>query len=440
MSVLVGKAQRFSSVGSPKQTSDLRSERAQEAITHSPLPPAAYQNLRSGPQVSIEYEANEAVPIEGSEKLLRSLSPFLIQVEPPMIYANDPALFDGPSKRGMVEAYGKARRYGYGNARAALRGAGFSGFDFQGASVEQVISTTSPNDPTATAFEGGAVPNKLGKPAIADLYVALDIAQQLAAAINTPPLVLLINPSTLQMAYNKIQTFQDRTRFGYVFQAWGEEQPKLSITAKCGAFYSGGRGVQFASKRDSAAWQNLMGAFQFYQNNGYIYDTVGKSNAHHQVGSLSIHYDGWVYYGHMESFAFTYDESHQLGGIEFTMEFVVSLMVDTSKATLNVLPMRSPLPNANDPRYYTQGRGGREGQLSIGLDGDVNDLLFKPGRKPEVWARDSGRVGDTGFGSVQTHKKAGSAVLTRNQGGFTTPTAREAASIDLAADPKPFRR
>ena len=83
---------------------------------------------------------------------------------------------------------------------------------------------------------------------------------------------------------NKVQQYNDRTRYGYVFQGWGEEQTRLTISAKCGAFSSGGRGVQYASKRDSAAWQNLMTAFQFYKNNGYIYDTLGKSNAHLFVG------------------------------------------------------------------------------------------------------------------------------------------------------------
>jgi len=181
-----------------------------------------------------------------------------------------------------------------------------------------------------------------------------------------------VNPASFSVTYTKVQQFTDRTRFGFQFHAWGEEQPKISITAKCGAFVSGVRGVQYASKRDSYAWQNLMNAFHLYRNNGYIYDTIGKSNAHHFIGALSIHYDQWVYYGHMESFNWTYDDQNQLGGVEFQIEFVVSAMVDTAQQTFVVMPMKSPTPNPGDRRYVgLENRGSnRAGEFSIGLDTD----------------------------------------------------------------------
>jgi hypothetical protein len=197
---------------------------------------------------------------------------------------------------------------------------------------------------------------------------AADMARQLTAALKTPPLVLLINPSSLKVNYTKLQQFTDRTRYGYVFHTWGEEQPKISITARCGAFYSGGRGVSYASKRDSVAWQNLMNLFHLYQNNGYSYDTIGKSNAHHAVGCLSICFDNWRYFGHMESFNWAYDETHQNGGIDFTMEFTASAIHDLAMSPTVVLPMRSPTANPGDPRYSGFGSRATEapGNFSIG--------------------------------------------------------------------------
>jgi hypothetical protein len=127
--------------------------------------------------------------------------------------------------------------------------------------------------------------------------------------------------------------------------------------------------VQWAARRDSAAWQNLVTAFHFYRNNGYIYDTVGKSNAHLMVGALSIHYDGWIYYGHMSSFTYAFNEQNTKGGVEFSMDFTVSAMVDTSKQTTLISPMVPPNPNPKSARFA------RKGGLSIDLfTGDVKPV------------------------------------------------------------------
>jgi hypothetical protein len=239
----------------------------------------------------------------------------------------------------------------------------------------------STDTPVDSAGDGSS---RLGKPAIADVYTAVDIATQLSAALNTPPLVFLLNPENVQITYTKIQQFQDRSRYGFIYHGWGEEQPRLSITAKCGAFISGQKGVQFASKRDSAAWQNLTSALHFYKNNGYIHDTIGHSNAHHFIGAISIHYDQWIYYGHMESFNYGYDEALQHGGIEFQMEFVVSMMTDTHQAVAAVSPMMAPTPSPSDPRYLgmgDQGSGGKPGEFSVGGDGKGGVHVTTQGRE-----------------------------------------------------------
>lgn len=349
-----------------------------QAVTN-PTAPSALAGLRVGPELSIEYEANQTTQVELSNPLLRSLSPFMIRIEPPLVYGEQGG-FKNRKTGSVATDFGVmsgTSMTGYDRARRALAQSGISGLAYKVGSAEEIVvrngsGPLKKNNATGQKTDSqGNTEGHLGQPAIADLYTAMDIATQLKAALATPPLVLLINPSTLAIAHNKIQQFQERSRHGYIFQAWGEEQPKLSITARCGAFASGGRGVQFASKRDSLAWQNLMNAFHFYRNNGYIYDSVGKSNANLLVGSLSIHYDGWIYFGHMESFTYTYDEEHMNGGIEFSIEFVASAIMDTAEQKFAVTPLKSPVPSLSDPRYSGMASKAQNtaGEFSVSSDG-----------------------------------------------------------------------
>jgi len=363
---------------------DYESARAKqvEAAVVTPPPPEAFKGLRTGPDIQIEYDAQQAVPIEMSNALLRNLSPFMIQVEPPLAFGEDGGRLNGDESPGISpEIYRTAGASSVSlvqKARANLAVSGISGIDYTTGSTEEYVVQNSSagtaknpkGDGTLSDGAGNSTSTaRLGKPAIADLLTAVDISMQLSAAMNTPPLVLLINPSNLQISISKIQQFQDRSRFGYIFHAWGEDQPKLTITAKCGAFVSGGRGVSFASKNDSVAWQNLMNAFTLYRSNGYIYDTRGRSNAHHFVGMLSIHYDGWVYYGHMGSFSYAYQDSQPNGGIEFSMEFVVSMMADTSSPSMAVLPMKAPMPSLLDMRYTGKSQN-KSGEYAVGAGTD----------------------------------------------------------------------
>lgn len=360
----------------------------------NPPPPVRYQGLQVGPHLKIDYEENKAQPVDGSNALLRTLSPFIIQVEPPLIIGSEPASMGngikGSNVTGLYSSALKARK-GFVNARASLAMSTYVRGNYGPGTADEIISRSSAarssggtrnssgdgikkTDASGTLAASGY---KMGEPAMADLRTAVDIASQLKSILSTPPLVLLINPGSMSIQYNKIQTFQDRTRYGYVFQAWGEEQPRISISAKCGAFISGGRGLQWASRRDSAAWQNLMTSFQFYRNNGYIYDTVGRSNAHHMVGALSIHFDQWIYYGSMQTLTYGLEDgSNMHGAVTFEMEFVVSAMVDTSLPSFNVGPQRKPNPSPGDSRYS-----------------GVENRAFNPGGQFSVFPPSGGSIG-----------------------------------------------
>ena len=204
------------------------------------------------------------------------------------------------------------------------------------------------------------------EPALADRVVAADVALQLDAILKTPALTLLVNPLSLSISYEKIQQYTNHTRMGYIYEAWGEQQPKLSISGQTGAFIAGAgasdeehtrtkspSGVQFACKRDSAAYQNLMNLFTMYKNNGYIFDSVFGSKSPLFVGALSIEYDGWVYIGHMENFNYGFDQKEtQNGRVQFDFEFTVSQMYDTSQPVEVVQEMANP----NGGRLLQTGR------------------------------------------------------------------------------------
>jgi hypothetical protein len=443
-SLQVGAATRFASNGQPVANSGYAPDVSQAQL-ESPPAPGEYAGLKSGPEFGIEYEANQTTPIDGSKDLLRVLSPFMIQVEPPLITGSSPNVQGGKKDYAGIYGGGHSGAPGAFNAARNRIIQDIPGGDqmSNAGSVDNYVAAGLQRRGAGGGSERtidvkGEGPTRLGAPAIADVYTAVDITMQLRALVNTPPLILLINPQSLSMNYTKIQQFSDRTRYGFVFQAWGEEQPKLTISAKCGAFITSGKGVQWASRRDSASWQNLATAFQFYRHNGYIYDTVGKSNAHHMVGALSIHYDGWVYYGNMESFSYAFEEETQLGGIVFEMEFTVNAMVDTTKQSVVVTPMRSPTPSRSDPRY--QGFENRAlpspGDVSVGQGSGVHlgghDFYSLNGvERPSDVAPD-------GTTSAAITGDSGGQAAPKSSGGFQSATAVEVADAPAARPPTPF--
>lgn len=379
-----------------------------------PPPAGTYANLKVGPHATIAYEANVAPPVDGSNAMARALSPFLIQVEPPLVFGTAPQFLDGKKNGPDVGIYGVASRgaNGYYEARKNLSNSNYATANYGQANFNETVSTstgeqhvaqTGSNIGTTRTPNTGEGPNRLGKPSIADLQTAIDIASQLKTILETPPLILLINPTNISISRTKVQQYTDRTRNGFVYHTWGQEQERLSITARCGAFISGGRGVQYASKRDSAAWQNLMAAFQFFRNNGYIHDTIGKSYAHHFVGALSIHYDQWSYFGNIESFGWSHDSSNENGGVSFTMEFVANKIVDNAQSSFVVTPMRAPTGSEQGVRYSSGGDYFDRTQGSTDAPGAQNylpatvpgELINKVGTSPNLG------VNGNGFQSAQ---------------------------------------
>jgi hypothetical protein len=199
-------------------------------------------------------------------------------------------------------------------------------------------------------------------PAVTNDATALSILLQLKQIMTIPPLVLYINPSSFTVSHSKIAQFQERSRYGYIYQAWGNDLEKLSVSCTIGAFIAGkstpsqqvASGVQYASKRDSASYQQLMAVLSFYQSNGNIQDTVSnatgrRSRANLMVGNLAIEYDQNVYVGHMDSFSYAEEETLQGGGLKFDFEFTAVRVFDFASQRSSIAPENAPGSNFYNP-------------------------------------------------------------------------------------------
>lgn len=341
-------------------------------------PAARYDGMGVGPRLLYSFETQEGVPVDGSSEHLRNLSPFTLRILPPEELVPRETNENVGFGSSQVLQGNVTRQYSTDLITQAAKG------NFTPVQQYEALSRTTALGEGVTVADlesflaAGQFFSQQGVgvyPALQDVYAVVDIAIQLARLIDVPPLTLLINPNNMQTQYTNIQNYSTRTRWGYVFERWGEEQPTISFSGSTGAFIAGAgeaagteairrtfrgqtntpTGVQFAAKRNSAAWQNFMSLYHFYRNNGYIYDNYYGSEAHHFVGAIAIDYDQWTYVGHIESFEYTYDENNP-HRVEWSMDFRVSRMVDNAESPFVVLPQTSPLPSPSDPRFAAHGR------------------------------------------------------------------------------------
>ena len=316
-----------------------------------------YDGVAVGPQYGYTFETQSGQPVDGSNAHLRQLSPFTLRLLPP------DALLAAASESSGIDLITAAAQGADRNSEAAQ-------LQVQLASVSPVGYETSELEAFVSSGQFLADVGAQVYTTISDALAAADIAVQVKRILEVPPLTLLINPTEMNVSYTNIQTHATRTRYGFLFERWGEEQPTISFSGSTGAFIAGVAaspgsdpfidhasgetssvsGVQYASKRDSAAWQNFVALMHFYKSNGYIYDTVRGTEAHHFIGGIAIDYDQWTYVGHIDSLEFTYDETKP-HNVDWSMEFRVGQMYDHATPTFAVMPQTAPTPSPSDPRY-----------------------------------------------------------------------------------------
>lgn len=309
-----------------------------------------YDGLIAGPGYSYTYEQQVGKPVDGSVSLPRLLSPFTIRFVLPELVGEEGGV--------DVNLIGRASQSPEENNALANQARDRFG-------LPTVVSGSSQLTSIRAEYSAGQfLTNKSSKTTravLADSATLSDIRYQIEKLLSVPPLTLLVNPNSMSVAYSAVQNYSDLTRNGYVFQRWGEEQPSINFSGSTGAFTAGSNvvsnfstesvgpnGVQFASKRDSAAFQNFSSLYQIYRHNGYIYDSLGKTNAMLMVGAIAIDYDQNTYVGHIESFSYSYEEDspHR---IQWEMDFKVSRMYDHANAPVVVLPETSPSLSAGSP-------------------------------------------------------------------------------------------
>ncbi len=345
-----------------------------------------YDGIATSSKFGYNFETQAGTPVDGTNSLLRDLSPFQLRLLPPDALLEAVAQIEngvdphssvgtsvgGGSTRASANRVAQARAVNL--IHAAAQGADRNPLARELTSMLTRASAIGTDSATLKSFVASgkfvAKQDSAHFVTLSDAYTAADIALQLQKILKAPPLTLLVNPNNMTINYTDVQSYASATRYGYKFERWGEEQPTISFSGSTGAFIAGAAdapgtlsvlsrvngetvsptGVQWASKRDSAAYQNLMSLLHFYKSNGYIYDTVSKSQAHLFVGAVAIDYDMWTYAGHIESFDWGYsaDKPHN---IDWSMEFVVDRMYDNASPTMAVTLQQPPTESPQGYRY-----------------------------------------------------------------------------------------
>jgi hypothetical protein len=386
-----------------------------------------------GPNFAREIEIQDGVAIDGSDRTPRTYSPFLIRVLLPDAVGGDQnttiSTQRNPDRAPPSSNVRSDNRDGYtysqGQSSARVNPSGAAAYARLVNTGEAVPGLTEAssraledayNQATFQQVFGGEVRNVTHAPdstrtnnvtpAITNDTTALSLALQLKQLSEVPPLLLLINPSSMKVDYTKVAQFQNRNRFGYHYEAWGEEMPKLSFTFRIGAYTAGlqsvgqlgtvASGVQRANRNDSAAYQQLMTLLTMFQGATYVQDTVTNTRAFWMVGNLSIEYDQMVYVGHMENFSFADDEQHPHGGLEISIDFVANRIYDVADTPGEITAMTGP-ENRSRPRG-TLLRGGSGTSVSFFTVPGVGGTSPVSGTVNQAWESAAGATAGSNVG------------------------------------------
>lgn len=152
---------------------------------------------------------------------------------------------------------------------------------------------------------------------------------------NTPPLRLLVNPSSFKCSYEHKINDSDRSRKGHIPQYYALDQGKIEASGKVAAFFSKdlrgpGPGLTATAAQFSASYQNFLSLYLIYKNNGAIYieDTEGGGSGSRDttlsiLGSVYLYYDGILYVGKFDNFSITRTEENP-HSLEYSFSFSVS--------------------------------------------------------------------------------------------------------------------
>jgi hypothetical protein len=214
---------------------------------------------------------------------------------------------------------------------------------------------------------------------------------------TTPPLRLLVNPTSFKISSEKVVSDGNFTRNGPIIEHWGEQQDKMSISGKIAAFFAidtqpsanaenlgGGPGLTRVARQYSASYQNFLSLYLLYRNNGGLYvNTLAdrmETNLLSRlslVGSIYIYYDNTLYIGSFDSFNVTESDSTPYS-LEYNIEFTVrsTFILDSpTEYDYNLLKSpQQPLPTTTKASLVSD-TGGGSVPLPAGLDPAVYEAL-----------------------------------------------------------------
>jgi hypothetical protein len=179
----------------------------------------------------------------------------------------------------------------------------------------------------------------------AQLATIKELQRRIDDIKNTPPLRLLVNPTSFKNGLEKILNDGNWGRNGPIVEHWGEQQDKLEASGKVAAFYSldavggpnqegdagNGPGLGRTARQFSASYQNLLSLWLIYKNNGGIWlsdltEAVStKPKSLYLLGSVYIYYDDILYIGSFDSFNLNEEE-----GVPFSLTYDFSFTVRAS--------------------------------------------------------------------------------------------------------------
>lgn len=298
-----------------------------------------YSRLPVHPNLIYTFEQQDTIPVDNGNPFFRQLSPFTLSYVPPEVITptgsgyNVSLLAKAGRETEEYQQYAQEYRKSFGVGNMA-------------GSTTQVL-----NKLQQILAKGATLVNARSereRSVIVDGYTAADIAYQVQAMLEAPTLTLLVNPSSFSLSYTDIQQYGDAGRFGKNFQRWGTEQLDISISGSTGAYVTAPfnntsdtiTGCQWASRRNSAAYQNFVSLLHMFKNNGLIFDTINKTETNLMVGAIAINYDQMTYIGHIESFDYSFAQDKPTN-LEWSMSFKADRVYDNHTQSTYIGPPRS---------------------------------------------------------------------------------------------------
>jgi hypothetical protein len=281
-----------------------------------------------------------AIPLDhGRLEHLRSMSPFVLTINPPKI-------------GNYIKGAQQSPFTGVKRSRSPIT---YQQNDTQ-VMYKPNLASYAPRPIGRSSVDGNN--ERVQEAGITDSDQIRSIMVQHRRMLDLPPIVFAINPQSMAFTYASRQSFADPTRYGFIFHRWGEDQVTIEITCRIGAFIAcrknmetpdfdgnlqGISGLQYVSRRDSLGFRNLTAILASYRNGATIVDLLGRSRAFHAVGTHSIYYDGQRWEGRITAMSYTLSEETQNGGIEFSLSFTVfKHSQDGFKYQSQLFPMHPP--------------------------------------------------------------------------------------------------